>query len=45
MHFGLFRGVAPIWREALIWMWIPKIAAIIRGRRLFEARQLLEEIR
>ena len=26
-------------------MWIPKGAALIRGRRLFEARCLLEEIR
>ena len=25
-------------------MWIPKGAAVIRGRRLFEARRLLEEI-
>ena len=26
-------------------MWIPKGVAFIRGRRLFEARDLLEEIR
>ena len=26
-------------------MWIPKGAALIRGRHLFEARRLLEEIR
>ena len=26
-------------------MWIPKGAALIRGRDLFEARRLLEEIR
>ena len=26
-------------------MWIPKGAALTRGRRLFEARRLLEEIR
>ena len=26
-------------------MWIPKSVALIRGRRLFEARRLLEEIR
>ena len=31
--------------EALISMWIPKGAALIRGRLLFEARRLLEEIR
>ena len=45
-----FRGVALIkWgvyqREALISKWIPKGAALIRGRRLFETRHLLEEIR
>ena len=26
-------------------MWIPKGATLIRGRRLFEVRRLLEEIR
>ena len=26
-------------------MWIPKGAALIRGRRLFEVRRLLEKIR
>ena len=26
-------------------MWIPKGAALISGRRLFEARRLLEEMR
>ena len=25
-------------------MWIPKGAALVRGRRLFEARRLLKEI-
>ena len=25
-------------------MWIPKVEALIRGRRLFKARRLLEEI-
>ena len=34
-----FRG------EALISMWIPKGAVLIRGRHLFEALRLLEEIR
>ena len=29
---------------ALISMWIPKGAVLIRGRRLFEAGRLLEEI-
>ena len=36
---GLVRG------EALISMWISKGAAVIRGRRLFETRRLLEGIR
>ena len=26
-------------------MWLPKGVALVRGRRLFEARRLLEEIR
>ena len=30
---------------ALISMWIPKSAALIRGRPFFEAQSLLEEIR
>ena len=32
-------------REALISMWTPKGAALIRGRRLFEDQRLLEEVR
>ena len=40
-----FIGAALIAGEALISMWIPKVAALIRGRRLFEAPCLLEEIR
>ena len=31
--------------EGLISMWIPKGAGLIGGRRLFEARRLLGEIR
>ena len=42
---GAFIGAALIRGEALISMWVLKSAAIIRGRRLFEARHLLEEIR
>ena len=55
MHFDLtasriwllfydFYAVLIRW-EALISTWIPKGAALIRRRRLFEARGLLEEIR
>ena len=40
-----FRCAALIRGEALISMWIPKGAAFIRGRRLFEARSLLGKIR
>ena len=36
---ALIRG------EVLISMWIPKGDALIRGRRLFEVKCLLEEIR
>ena len=39
-----FIGAALIRGEALIFMWIPKGAAFIRGRCLFEAWRLLEEI-
>ena len=39
-----FLGAVLIRGEALISMWIPKDAALIRGQRLFEARRLLEEI-
>ena len=39
-----FSGPALL-EEALISMWIPKDAVLIRRRRLFEARRLLEEIR
>ena len=42
---GAFRGATLIRGEAPIAMWIPKGAAPIRERRLFEARHLLEEIR
>ena len=31
--------------EALISMWIPKVVTFIRGRCLFQAQRLLEEIR
>ena len=31
--------------KALISKWIPKGTALVRERRLFEARRLLEEIR
>ena len=41
----VFRGAALIRGETLVLIWTPKIAAVIRGRRLFEARHLLEEIR
>ena len=40
-----FRGAELIRGEALISMWIPRGEALIRGRSLFEARRLLEEIR
>ena len=40
-----FRSVAFIKGEALISMWIPKDAALIRGQRLSEVRLLLEEMR
>ena len=42
---AVFRTAALIRGEALISMCIPKGVALIRGRRLFEARRLLEEIR
>ena len=40
-----FIGAARSKGEALISMWTRKNAALNRGRRLFEARRLLEEIR
>ena len=40
----LIRSAALIRGEALISMWAPKRAALIRGWRLFEARRLLEKI-
>ena len=39
-----FLGAVLIRGEALISMWIPKDAALIRGQRLFENPCLLEEI-
>ena len=39
-----FRDAALIREEAFISMWILKRATLIRGRRLFGARRLLEEI-
>ena len=39
----LLRGITYL-REVLISMWIPKVMALIRGRNLFEAWHLLEEI-
>ena len=38
-------GAALIGGELLISMWIPKGAALIRGRRFFETPCLLQEIR
>ena len=32
-------------REAIISMWAPKSAALIRGQRLFEAWRFIEKIR
>ena len=40
-----FRGAVFIRGEALISMWAPKRAALIRGRPLFETQRLIEEIR
>ena len=40
-----FIGAVLIGGEALISIWIPKGAALIRGWCLFEAQRLLEEIR
>ena len=40
-----FIGAALIEGEAHISMWIPKVAALIGRRRLFEAPCLLDEIR
>ena len=40
-----FRGEALIRVEAFVSTWMPKGAALIRGRRLFAARHLLEKIR
>ena len=40
-----FIGAALIRGEALISIWMLKVAVVIRGRRLFEDRRLLEEIR
>ena len=42
---SVFRIAVVFTGEALISMWIPKGTALIRGRRFFEARRLLEEIR
>ena len=42
---NIFRGPALIRGEALISIWTPKGAALIRGRRLFEVGRLLEKIR
>ena len=42
---SVLRVAVVITGEALISMWIPKGTALIRGRRFFEARRLLEEIR
>ena len=41
----LIRGDALINEEALISIWAPNRAELIRGRRLFEARSLLEVMR
>ena len=40
-----FIGAALIRGEALFSLWIPKCAALIRERYLFQNRHLLEEIR
>ena len=42
---AVFRGATLFRGEALISTWIPKCAALIRGRRLFETQPLLDEIR
>ena len=43
--YAAFKGVALIREEALVPMWIPNGAALVRWQRLFETRLLLEEIR